>query len=190
MIGLNKVIQELVDSDGKKIDGEDGGISADDTKNTSNYTTDDFVKSSRQGMSRYFYRGFYGEDENDGELELPPGDKSRFPDDDCDCEEELDEVAKSKMTDIIEDIFTKKDFDDQIVKNYKDKQITLNGIPPLDTIRDTNPILIRKVSVLKDVVDKNNATGEEKAIIINHLLDMNLADVPREYKEELKKKLA
>jgi hypothetical protein len=224
MIGLNKIINELVDSDGKKIGGEDGGVSVDDAIMATNSTTDDFVRSSRQGMNRYLYRGFYGEDEDSDELELPPGDETRYSDENCDEEKDdlvdapfgkgkvkrtprppkkgdknqpfkkkskdLDEAANGKMSDIIEDIFTKKKFDDEIVRNYRDNQVRLNGIPPLDSIRDTNPILIRKVSVLKDIIEKNDATGEEKAVILNHLLDMDLFDVPREYKEELKKKLA
>jgi hypothetical protein len=191
MIGYNKIINELVDADGKKIGGDDGAISSDDAISASDYTTDDFVRTSRQGMSRFLYRGFFGEDDEveDGEeeLELPPGDESRFK---KKKSKDLEEAANYKMKNVIEDIFTKKKFDDDMVKSYRDNQIRMNGIPPLDTIRDTNPILIRKVSVLKDIIDKNDATGEEKAVIINHLLDMNLADIPREYKEELKKKLA
>ncbi len=202
MIYWNSIIQELVDKEGKKIDGEDGGLSSDDEKTATNSTTDDFVRTSRQGMSRYLYRGFWGEDSEDGEeLELPDGDESRWPDEDekskkkgkkvfSDSKSKLKESGTKKMKGVLEDIFTKKQFDDDIVKNYRDNQIKLNGIPPLDTIRDSNPILIRKVSVLKDNIDKNDATGIEKAIILNHLLDMNLADIPREYKEELKKKLA
>lgn len=193
MIGFNKIINELVDGDGKKIGGEDGAISPDDAISASDFTTDDFVRTSRQGMSRFLYRGFFGEDDDeieDGEeLELPPGDESRFKKKDKKSKD-LEEAANYKMKNVIEDIFTKRDFDDDMVKNYRDNQVRMNGIPPLDTIRDTNPILIRKVSVLKDVIDKNDATGEEKAIIINHLLNMNLVDIPREYKEELKKKLA
>jgi hypothetical protein len=187
MIGLNKVLKELVDADGKRISGDDGAISTDDAITATDSTTDDFVRTSRQGMNRYLYRGFWGEDEDEDELGLPPGDETRYSDEGC---EDLDEAANGKMSDIIEDIFTKRTFDDEIVKNYRDNQVRLNGIPPLDTIKDTNPILIRKVSVLKDIINKNDATGEEKAVILNYLLDMNLADVPREYKEELKKKLA
>jgi len=194
MIGLSKIINELVDSDGKRIKGDDGAISSDDAIAASDYTTDDFVRTSRQGMSRFLYRGFFGEDDEveDDELELPPGDVSRFKkDDDEKCEScDLDETAKNKMTNVIEDIFTKKKFDDDIVKKYRDNQVRMNGIPALETIKDTNPILIRKVSALKDIIEKNDATGEEKAIILNHLLGMNMVDVPREYKEELKKKLA
>jgi hypothetical protein len=183
----SKIINEFVDEDGNKIGGDDGAISVDDAVSASDYTTDDFVRTSRQGMSRYLYRSFYGEEETEEEeLDVPKSDKKKakkFK------KKGLKETSKQKMRGVLEDIFTKQDFDRDIVDRYKNSGITRNGIPPLDTIRDTNPILIRKVSLLKDIMDKNDATGEEKAVIFNHLLDMNLVDIPREYKEELKKKL-
>jgi hypothetical protein len=91
------------------------------------------------------------------------------------------------MDELIEDIFTKKDFDRDFVTKQPD--LRLNGIQNLDTIKDSNPILIRKVETLRDLIGKNDATGEEKAIIINYLLDMDMTDIPVEYKNELKKKI-
>lgn len=176
----SKNLFELVDSDGSKIGGMDGGMSPEDEKLTSNSTTDDFVKTSRQGMNRYLYRSFWGEEETD-DVEIPDEDKE--------TEEVLESVGKDKMKGMLEDIFTKKSFDTDIVDRIKNREVTLNGIPPLDTIRDTNPILIRKVSALKDIITKNEATGEEKGVILNFLLDMGTNDIPREYKEEIKKKL-
>lgn len=176
----SKKLFELVNSDGSKIDGEEGGISPEDEKVTSNSTMDDFIKTSRQGMNRYMYRSFWGEEESDN-VEIPDEDK--------DDNEVLESIGKEKMGKVLEDIFTKKSFDTDIVDRIKNKEVRLNGIPPLDTIRETNPILIRKVSALKDIIDKNEATGEEKAVILNFLLDIGTHDIPREYKEELKKKL-
>jgi hypothetical protein len=206
MIYWNDIINELVDREGKEIGGMDGAIDSDDAISTSDYTTDEFIRSSRQGMNRYLYRGFYGEDEDSDDLELPKGDKSRWPDGKDDdaptpttkgrnatppsTSKDLEESSKNKMDRVIEDIFTKKQFDTDIVKKFRDNQIRLNGVPPIDTIEDSNPILVRKVNLLKDIIEKNDASGEEKAVILNHLLDIDLTDVPKEYKEELKKKLS
>ena len=80
------------------------------------------------------------------------------------------------------------DFDKEFVEKRK-KDLRLNGIESLESIRETNPILIRKVGTLKDLIEKNSASGEEKAIILNFLLDMDMTDVPQQYKDELKKKI-
>ena len=100
----------------------------------------------------------------------------------------LKESGKNKMNSLIEDIYTKKDFDKEFVEKRK-KDLRLNGIESLESIRETNPILIRKVGTLKDLIEKNSASGEEKAVILNFLLDIDMTDVPQQYKEELKKKI-
>ena len=92
------------------------------------------------------------------------------------------------MNSIVEDIFTKKDFDREFV-DVRKKDLRFNGIESLESIRETNPILIRKVSALKEIIEKNSASGEEKAIILNFLLDIDMTDVPQQYKDELKKKI-
>jgi len=102
--------------------------------------------------------------------------------------DKLKSESKNKMTPLIEDVFTKKDFDREFVKKGVNHLVTSN-IPDLEGLRETNPILIRKVSALKDIVEKNNSTGEEIAIILNFLLSMDLKDIPSEYKNLLKNKL-
>ena len=67
------------------------------------------------------------------------------------------------------DIFTKKQFDTEFV-NQNNNNLLSTEIGDLDSIRDTNPILIRKVGALKDIIEKNDASGEEKAVILNYLL--------------------
>lgn len=187
MINFNKIVNELVDSDGSRIGGDDGALSVDDAITVTNSTTDDAARMKQQGMSRFLYRGFYGEDEDeDCDLDIPDIDKKKVK---KFKKKGLEEAGKEHMKGIIEDIFTKRTFDKDIVDRYRNNDVRRNGIPPLDTIKDTNPILIRKVSLLKDIIEKNDATGEEKAIILNHLLDMNMVDIPSEYKEELKKKI-
>jgi hypothetical protein len=202
------LIKELVNKDGSRISGDEK-IDQDDNMTTSKITTDDAVRMQRQGISWYtnFGRVYYNEDDdtNDG-IELPPEDKEipepkrkkgtkpkrKSPSIEKPNigtpEPKLRENGKNKMSSLIEDIFTKKAFDKEFVEKRK-KDLRLNGIESLESIRDTNPILIRKVSTLKDLIEKNSASGEEKAVILNFLLDIDMTDVPQQYKEELKKKI-
>lgn len=190
---MAKKLSELIDKSGAKIKGDkplNPGA-------TSSLTTDDKIKMSRQtAMPKYLYRGFYGEeDETNVDAKIPekksgkkskkkPTKKSKK-----NIKKSLKKESRNKMKNVIENIFTKKDFDRDIVDNFKYSDIKLNGIPGLETISDTNPILIRKTSILKDIIEKNNATGEEKAIIINHILGIDMTDIPQAYKSELKKKI-
>lgn len=204
------LISELVNKDGSRIKGG-AKIDQDNNMTTSKITTDDFVHMTRQGLSMYnnFGRIYYGEsDDTNDDVELPPEDKEEIPepkrtkgtrpkrkpniqkpDTGTPKPIKIKENGKNKMNSLIEDIFTKKDFDKEFV-NKKTKDFTLNGIGDLETIRDTNPILIRKVGALKDIIEKNSTSGEEKAVILNHLLSMDITDIPQEYKQELKKKLS
>lgn len=187
------LISELINKDGTRISG-DKKINQFNNMTASNLTTDDFVSTTRQGISFYnnFGRVYVGEDDdtNDG-VKVPNGDKpkktkkskKRSP-----MSTKLKENSKKRMESIIEDIFTKKDFDKEFVEK-KTKDLKLNGIQDLEVIKETNPILIRKVATLRDVIEKNSTSGEEKAIILNYLLSMDTTDIPTEYKEELKKKL-
>tara|TARA_R110000751_G_scaffold37974_2_gene91544 strand:+ start:1484 stop:2113 length:630 start_codon:yes stop_codon:yes gene_type:complete len=204
------LIKELVNKDGSRISGDEK-IDQDNNMTTSKITTDDKVRMQRQGISWYtnFGRVYYNEDDDTNDsVGLPPEDKElkepkrkkgsrpkrkqkiqkpnigtptpKHP--------KLKESGKNKMNSLIEDIFTKKDFDKEFVEKRK-KDLRLNGIESLESIRDTNPILIRKVGTLKDLIEKNSASGEEKAVILNFLLDIDMTDVPQQYKEELKKKI-
>lgn len=185
------LLSELVDKDGTKIGG-DYKIDQDNNMTASKLTTDDAVHMQRQGMSWYtnFGRTYYNEDDDTNEkAELPKKDKKKNkPKTKKKVVKKLKEKGKSKMDSLVEDIFTKKEFDKEFVQK-RVKDLKLNGIPPLEVVRDTNPILIRKVNALKELIMKNDASGEEKAIILNFLLDMDMSDIPQDYKEELKKKI-
>ncbi len=176
------LISELVDSSGSKIKG-DIKINQDDNATSSKYTTDDVVNSTRQKGSVFYNYGriFYGEnDENNSKVKNKKSKRNN--------KKLVKEFGKNNTINIIEDIFTKKDFDREFVNKSVDYQ-KLNGIPKIDDIKETNPIIIRKVSALKDIIEKNNTSGEEKAIILNYLLGIDLSDIPKEFKNELIKKL-
>jgi len=199
-------LSELVNKDGSRISGDEK-IDQDNNMTTSKITTDDKIRMQRQGISWYtnFGRIYYNEDnETNDSVELPPDDlpqpkkpklkKGGRPKRKLNVQKpnigtpKLKEDSRKKMTSIIEDIFTKKDFDREFV-DVRKKDLRLSGIESLESIRETNPILIRKVSSLKEIIEKNSASGEEKAIILNFLLDIDMTDVPQQYKIELKKKI-
>jgi hypothetical protein len=164
-----KQIKELVDKDGTKISGPDGSIDNDDIKSTSNSTTDDFVRTSRQGVSSMLYRRFWGESED--EVVKPV--------------KQTNKVSKEKMKSVLEDIFSKQVFDkDLVMKSIND----LNSLPNIDSLEENHPIIVKKVKLLKEIINSNNLSGDETAIIINFLLD-GVGPLSYDYKNMLKRKL-
>lgn len=175
------LLSELVNKNGSRISG-DYKIDQDNSMTTSPseppVTTDDFIKATRQGKSMFMYRSFYSEDnEENKDAKLPKKDKKK----------KNPKKAKTNKK-IKESVFTKKDFDKEFVEKQTNSLIK-NEIPKLESIRDTNPILIRKVSLLKDIIEKNNTSGEELGVILNHILSMDLKKLSKEYKDILKNKL-
>lgn len=184
------LLNELVNKDGSRIKG-DGKIDQDNNMTTSKITTDDFVHMTRQGISRYnnYGRVYYGEDdESKKDAKIPKEDRKKKKPRKKPKIKQLKSESKNKMSSLIEDVFTKKDFDREFVKNGGNN-MTTKEIGDLDSIRDTNPILIRKVGALVDIIEKNSTSGEEKAVILNHILNMDLTDIPQNHKEILKRKL-
>jgi hypothetical protein len=163
-----KHIQELVDKNGVKISGPEGSIDNDDIKSTSNSTTDDFIKTSRQATSNFLYRRFWGESED--EVKKSP--------------ENPNKISKEKMKSMLEDIFSNKVIDkDLVMRGIND----LNTIPDLNSLEKNNPIIVKKVQLLKDIIN-NNLSGNDIAIIVNYLIkDVN--DISYEYKKMLKQNI-
>jgi len=175
------LLSELVKKNGSRIGG-DYRVDQINAMTTSPseppVTTDDFMKATKQGKTLYMYRSFYTEEDDDNkDAKLPKKDK----------EKKNPKKAKPKKK-IKEEVFTKKEFDTEFVQKKGDI-LSKSEIPGLESLRETNPILIRKVSLLKDVIEKNNSSGEEIAIILNYLLSTDLKDMSTEYKNILKNKL-
>jgi len=96
----------------------------------------------------------------------------------------IKETAKEKMDGMVEDIVNKKISKD--VLNVKK-----NGIPDIDVVAEENPILVRKLKNLIDIISLNQATGEQKGVILNFLINnIDMVNIPSEYKEELKKRIS
>jgi len=96
--------------------------------------------------------------------------------------EKLKEASRKKMEEYVEDIISKK--------NLSKDVLSKNGIPDVDNISEDNPVLVRKVKSLIDIIEKNQATGEQKGMILNYLINnIGTVDIPAEYKQEMLKKL-
>lgn len=192
------LLREFVNKSGGRIGGDyriDQVNSMTTSPATPPPTSTDYRNSTRQGMSRYMYRSFYGEEDQTNDVELPEKDKKKkYPKKgkkkiDSEEKKKLKESSKFKIDELVEDIFTKKSFDSDIIDKIKSSELRLNAIPTLDVVKETNPILVRKVMALKDILDKSLPNGEELAIILNQILDVDMSKIPNEYKEELKKKI-
>lgn len=167
------VIDELVNKDGSPIEGDDQHTN---TKITvpNGQTTDDFVDATRQGnrLGRVFNQ--VGIRRENVELQT-----------------ELDEIAKAKMEGMLEDLVTKSTPNTIVDRPVFAPEIdeTTGEIPGLDELKDTfeKPILARKISFLTDMLSNENVNGDEKAIILNHILThMDLSDVSTNHKAKLK----
>jgi len=94
----------------------------------------------------------------------------------------IKEASRKKMEEYVEDIISKK--------NISKDVLSKNGIPDVDNISEDNPVLVRKVKSLIDIIEKNLATGEQKGMILNYLIsNIGTMDIPTEYKQEMVKKL-
>lgn len=102
----------------------------------------------------------------------------------------MSESSKKKMKSMVEDIVDKKFPKEVVDKIKKYGDIKKNGVPDIEVISDENPLLIRKVKSLVDIIEKNQATGEQKGVILNFLINnIGTMDIPTEYKQEMLKKL-
>lgn len=202
------ILNELVNSDGTRIGGNNVKLNRDDSKSASNSTMDpmydpedgDQVRNSVvQSTRQQGYRGYYS---------LVPMPAVRTPtasvynymnnidymDDEKEVEktpkEKVKKSAKKKMKNMVEDIVDKK-FPKEVIDNIKKHgDIRKNGVPDIEIISDENPLLVRKVKSLVDIVEKNQATGEQKGVILNFLINnIGTMDIPTEYKQEMLKKL-
>jgi hypothetical protein len=158
-----KDLTELVDSKGGKLQGDEH-IDQVNKAASSKDTTDDAVHK-KAGSQDSMYRRVSWMDDNE--------------------EESLDDIAKEKMKGVVEDIMSKRKFDKDVI----DKVKYSNGIPDVDVIKENLPVLVRKIAHIKTLLDREEVGGDEKAILLNSLLSINLTDVPSQYKRELARKL-
>jgi len=198
MINWIKInINELVNKDGTRIGANNVQIGQNNSKSASNSTSDpmydpedgDQLKNAVSQQRQNGYRGWKAT------MLLPmPQAISYMSDEDEKTgktpKEKIKKSSKKKMGEMVEDIVNKK-FSKEVLDKVKiNGDINKNGIPDIEIISDENPLLVRKVKNLIDIISKNQATGEQKGVILNYLINnIGSTDIPMEYKSEMLKKL-
>lgn len=179
-------LSEFVDKDGKRIGGNDYKVNL-GVYTPGDLTTDDFVKSTRQGSNRFLYtRRFWGEeDQTKKDVKVAPKKKTKKK------LSKIEEDSKRRMEKMLEDILSNKSKDSDFVKKYTSQaDIYQNGeIPVIDSLSSEHPILVKKVSFIKDLIERTSGDGYVKGILLNHILGMDMSDLPSEYKNKLINKL-
>jgi hypothetical protein len=101
-------------------------------------------------------------------------------------------IAENKMKSMIEDIVSKDYYNSDMVDNRKESDFESNSIPLLMSLKSEyqRPIIARKTKYLGDMMEREGATGEEIAIVINHLLSViDTNKIPVDYKKILINKI-
>ena len=167
-------IDELIDDSGALIDGdENNGPDIVTTGWNNPQTSREFSRKTSQGP-RYYFSPNYGHQY---------------------YRESVEDVAESKMKNMIEDIMRKSSYDDyDFVSKYDDFDVKQRGneIPLFSElkVKYQKPILARKTLFLGDLMQKEMVHGEEIAIILNHILDsVSDQDIPKHYQEQLIEKI-
>jgi len=197
-------LNEFIYFDGKNVPLRD------DVKSSSNSTTDPMfdpedgnqLKNATAQQRQQGYRGYYSlvpmpsvktplaSDSyptmisymDDEEKVRTPKKSKKYPSP-KNIKRKIKETSKDKMKGMVEDIVTKKVTKD--IFNLKK-----NEIPDIDAVAEENPILVRKLKNLIDIVSLNQATGEQKGIILNFLVsNIDTVNIPVEYKKEIIKNL-
>lgn len=194
-------INELVDKDGVRLGGNNVKLSVDNSVSASNSTIDPMYNptNGRQLKNATALQRQQGYRKSPYSLvPMPTMTPGKDPSIDyMDDEQELsnpkkrlEDKSKQKMEEYVEDIVTKKFPKDVLNKIKSTDDIRRNGVPDIEVISQENPILVRKVKNLIDVVSKNQATGEQKGMILNYLINnIGTVDIPAEFKQEMLKKL-
>lgn len=167
-------IDELIDDSGALINGdENNGTEIVSTGWNNPQTSREFSRKTSQGP-RYYYSPNYGHQY---------------------YRESVEDIAESKMKNMIEDIMRKSSYDDyDFVSKYDDYDVKHKGsdIPLFNElkVKYQKPILARKTLFLADLMQKEMVNGEEVAIILNHILDsVSDQDIPKQYQEQLIEKI-
>ncbi len=174
-------LNELIDTDGSLIDARDNYVATDRIVK-SKKTSDDFARATSQGPGAYypwggaFYGGYYTMSENE-EIELEEG--SDYEDEAWsnpeNVKEEIDEIAKTRMESLVDEVLYKSRLDRDFVKRRKDEADLMHDveIEPLSAMKEVyeKPLVARKAQHLIDLVNKEALSGKELAIILKYIVD-------------------
>jgi len=180
-------LNELIDIDGGLISHKDN-FKATDKVVKSKGTSKDHARRTSQGPGAYYpwggayYGGYYTMNEDDEVLE----------DEDIDLKEEIDDIAESRMKELVDEMLSKKK-SYGIVKRTNEQDVVEDvKIPEFSELKSKydKPIVARKIMYLTDLLNKKDISGDEIAIIFNHLIDsLETTKLKDEYKKILCDKL-
>lgn len=181
-------LNELIDIDGGLISHKDN-YKATDKVVKSKGTSKDHARRTSQGPGAYypwggaFYGGYYTMNEDDEVLE----------DEDIDLKEEIDDIAESRMKELVDEMLSKKK-SYGIVKRTNEQDVMEDvKIPEFSDLKSKydNPIVARKLMYFTDLLNKHEISGDEIAIIINYFIDtLDISKMRDGYKKILCDKLA
>jgi len=172
-------VDELIDSDGSIIDGDKSHETTSQIKTAPAQTTDKFVQTARQKF-RYPY-GYTG---------TPYSHGDRYPI--MQEEDENIDEAQLKMEKMVEDIISKKLSNKEIIPKQDISDINKNKIPDLDELSSkfNKKNISSAIETLINGVKRESLSGEEKAIILNYIIEnIGTKDIEQNYKVILKSKL-
>jgi len=174
---FKKDIEELVNSNGEPIEGDDVTPDSSQIKTAPQQTTDDFVKTSRQ-HNTYAYSMFgaggtpYSHGQRTGNSPLS----------------NLEEMAKEKMEKMVEDILTKSNNQDTMLKK-KGVSDEISNIPSIDDLKVNKPDAVRVSNEFIKSIENNALTGSEIVTVLGDILNKVGDKIPSQYKSQLKNKI-
>jgi hypothetical protein len=148
-------LNELIDIDGGLISHKDN-YKATDKVVKSKGTSKDHARRASQGPGAYypwggaFYGGYYTMNEDDEVLE----------DEDIDLKEEIDDIAESRMKELVDEMLSKKK-SHGIVKRTNEQDVMEDvKIPEFSDLKSKydNPIVARKLMYFTDLLNKHEDT--------------------------------
>ena len=173
-------LNELVDTAGTIVDRNDNYV-ATPSLIKSKKTSDDFARSAAQGPEAYFIYGgpYYGVNYSYVVNEEEILDEEISPEavQDLEAFHDIDLYSEGEMKDLVDEIFLKKkDKQKGIVKRANEQGVLgdINThIPDISELKKMyeKPMVIRKLNHLLDLIGKEELTGEELAIVLNHLIE-------------------
>lgn len=171
-------VDELVDPDGSFIDGDESHETTSQIKTAPQQTTDKYAKTAKQNLPWPYY-GYMG---------TPYSHGQRGGIGDMYEEAELDE-AEMKMAKMVEDILTKKLNQKGIVNKQSNFDVNRNQIPDLEELstKFNKQDIASNIKTLISNIQSNELGGEEKAIIINYIVQsIGTENIEPDYKNIIK----
>jgi len=111
-----------------------------------------------------------------------------------DTEFDFDFLSEEKMKSLVDEMFLSKKDDKGIVKKTNEQDLVGDNIEIADIVElkktFEKPMVIRKLNLLLDLIEKEDINGEELAIILNHLLkNVEISEMSDKHKEILGDKI-